>query len=314
MSARIVEWADGTPSVGQAAVAIGVFDGVHVGHVALITDTVTLARESGLPAVVITFDRDPEQVVSPDKHVPQLLSLEDKLQMIGECGADVILVIPFCMRLAEMAPERFVDDVLMSAVAPVSISVGHDFRFGRNASGTVATLTGLGETHGFTVRPHALVNVDGEPVTATRIRALIAAGEVQAAAALLGRPHRLDGRVVHGRGEGAPLLGIPTANIIPWHHGALPAEGVYAGAVVIDGTQWGAAISVGLAPSFPQATEQLEVHVIDFEGDLYDKDLRVEFFERMRAQRAFDDPAELSASMHADIARAAKIASARLAD
>ena len=295
------------PSLGSAVAAIGVFDGVHLGHRHLIGDAVALASRYGVHAVVVTFDRDPEQVVIPDRHVPQLLSLDDKLSLIAEAGASTIVVIPFCLRMAEMSPDRFLDEILLQVVKPRAVAVGHDFRFGVHASGDVELLRRFGHLHGFDVTAHELLEIDGAPVTSTRIRSLIAAGDVTAAAHLLGRPHRVSGRVGHGRGEGARAIGVPTANITPGVHSALPADGVYAGWALLDDARLPAAISVGRAPSFRDARDVLEVHVLDFEGDLYATDLTVEFATRLHDHAAFDDIEELAASIQGDIAHVRRV-------
>jgi len=302
VSIPIIEWDRGNESLGRAVAAIGVFDGVHIGHRALLADTTSVAHATGSRAIAVTFDRDPEQVVSPDKNIPQLLTLEDKLELISAENVDAILVIPFCMRLAAMAPKRFLDDVLLQAFEPIALAVGHDFRFGTKASGNVETLESFGAEHGFEVRPHELVQVDGIPVTATRIRTLISQGEVEAATRLLGRPHRVSGTVVHGRGEGSSKLGIPTANVTPWTHAALPADGVYAGTATVGGTRYGAAISVGKPPMFPESVDYLEAHIIDFKGDIYGDELVLEFHERLRGQLVYRDEDELARSIRADIA------------
>lgn len=287
--------------------AIGVFDGVHLGHQALLADAVARARQAEARAVVLTFDRDPDQVVTPEAAAPQLLTLDEKLEYLAASGADCVLVIPFCMRLAEMTPERFLDDVLTTAVDPIAVLVGRDFRFGSHASGTVATLERYGREHGFDVVAHELIERNGEPVTSTRIRRLVAHARIEEANALLGRAHRVTGRVAHGRGEGVSLLGVPTANVRPVAHAAVPGDGVYAGRVHVGGTVHPAAISVGVPPTFPDARDLLEAHLIDWEGDLYACDVVVEFVARLRDQTAFDSHAELSSAIRADIARAREV-------
>lgn len=300
MKARVVEWEMGGDSLGPAVVAIGVFDGVHVGHQALVRDTVALAWEKGVKAAVLTFDRDPERVLCLDSPPPQLLTLEDKLAFLDELAPDIVLVVPFCTRLAEMAPDRFLSDVLTAAFDPVAVMVGEDFRFGRYASGNVDSLRRFGGGHGFGTVAHGLVEADGGPVTATRIRALIAEGDVAAAARLLGRPHRVSGTVAHGRGQGV-VLGVPTANVVPHVEAALPAAGVYAGRVVTSEGEYKAGVSVGRAPTFPEAADVLEAHLIDFEGDLYGQEIAVEFTRRLRDQHAFGSAEELSEAMREDL-------------
>jgi len=308
MSARIVTWSQDTSSLGAATIAIGVFDGVHIGHQALLRETVADATARGIQAVAVTFDRDPDQVVSAGSAAPQLLSIADKLECIAQTGVDVILVVPFTPMLAEMAPESFVDSVLLAAMRPVTVHVGRDFRFGAQAAGDVGVLQRLGLTHDFQVLPHELVSADGVPVTSTRIRALVAAGDIAAATELLCRRPRVTGTVHRGRGEGVKL-GFPTANIAPAPYAALPADGVYAGrAILDDGVEWAAAISVGTPPSFPEARDYLEAHLVDFEGDLYGATVILEFFEKLRDQYAFDSLDQLTEAIADDVAATLEIA------
>lgn len=306
---RIVYWEPAMAPLGGCVVAVGVFDGVHVGHQALVRDAVEMARAREVCSVVLTFDRDPDQVVNPRTAMPQLLDLDDKLSLLAQQGEDVVLVVPFTERLAATAPLVFLDEVLLQTMSPVAVAVGYDFRFGHRAEGDVDLLVRYGAEHGFTVLAHELVRDTGAPVTSTRIRSLVESGDVAEAGRLLGHPHRVRGLVVRGRGEGAEL-DAPTANLVTAPFAALPADGVYAGRVEIDGVTYACAVSVGLPPSFPDATAHLEAHVIGFRGDLYGRSIAVEFLERIRAQRRFDDPTELAAAIRSDIEQVRHIASA----
>jgi riboflavin kinase/FMN adenylyltransferase len=299
---RIATWQYGMPSFGRAVAALGVFDGVHLGHQALVRDAVALGGASGATSVVVTFDRDPDQVVAPATAAPQLLDLDQKLSLLAELGPDAIAVMPFTRELAATPPLVFLDEVLLDAMEPVSVVVGHDFRFGHRAEGDTAVLVRYGAAHGFTVLAHELVSVDGVPISSTRIRALVASGDVAGAARLLGRPHRVRGSVHPGRGAGT-RIGFATANLLVDLYAALPARGVYAGRTTLDGALYPAAISVGRPPSFPEARDDFEVHVIGFEGDLYERSLAIEFLVRLRDQRAFTDPADLAAAIASDVAR-----------
>lgn len=300
----------GIHDIGPAAVAIGVFDGVHLGHQALVSDTIALAQRRGTSSCVLTFDRDPDQVVSPDHAAPQLTTLDDKLALLSGLYPDVILVVPFDPVVAAMTPDEFVTGVLKDASDPVACVVGYDFRFGARASGDANTLRELGQTHGFDVVTHPLIHIARKPITSTRIRGLVSTGQVAEARLLLGRPHRLRGTVVAGRGVGREL-GAPTANIDVDAAFALPAPGVYSGRAQVSGAAYAAAISVGPAPSFPGATCRLEAHLLDFSGDIYGQPIMVEFVEHLRAQRAFSSETELAAAIAADIAY---IAGLHLAD
>jgi riboflavin kinase/FMN adenylyltransferase len=297
---RTVLWTPETPSLGPSCAAVGVFDGVHLGHQALVRDAVRLAAAEECLSVVVTFDRDPDQVVHPAAAAPQLLDLEDKLSFLSDLAPDAILVVPFEARIATMAPFVFLDEVLLDALDAVSVVVGYDFRFGHRAEGDVDSLVRYGRGHGFTVVAHDLVNVDGEPVTSTRVRRLVASGDVAGAARLLGRPHRVKGDVVHGRAAGADL-GAPTANLAAGPFAALPADGVYAGRASVEGAAYAAGIAVGVPPTFPDSAVGFEVHLIDYEGDLYGRTVTVEFIERLRDQRAFDSEAELADAIAADL-------------
>jgi len=309
MSSTFIPWQIAAPSLGECLVAIGVFDGVHVGHQQLIRDLVARARARDTRAVVLTFDRDPELVVMPEQAAPQLMQLDDKLEALTALGADALLVVPFDRRVAALSPQRFVDELLLHACDPLELAVGEGFRFGVRAAGDVAELARLGAARGFGVHVQPLVTLGGSVVSSTRIRALLTEGRVADAAALLTRPHRVRGTVVHGRGAGRSVLGIPTANLRTDASAALPAEGVYAGVARVGKRTLGAAISVGRAPSFTEAHELVEAHLIRYEGPpLYDAELAVDFYERLRAQRRFTSTDELSDAMRADIARAEQIA------
>jgi riboflavin kinase/FMN adenylyltransferase len=296
----------GMDPLGPAVAAVGVFDGVHIGHQALIRDAVLLARTKDALSVVVTFDRDPDQVVNPAAASAQLLDLDDKLTLLAAQDPDVVLVVPFDQVLATMPPLQFLDEVLVASVRPVAAVVGYDFRFGHRAEGDVDLLVRYGAEHDFTVLAHDLVRVGGEPVTSTRIRTLVATGDVVGAAALLGRPHRLKGIVVSGRRAGREL-GAPTANLEISTYAALPADGVYAASTMVGDTVYPAAVSVGVPPMFPTATAALEVHVVGFEGDLYGRTLGVEFLERIREQRRFESPGELAVQIADDVHRVRRV-------
>jgi riboflavin kinase/FMN adenylyltransferase len=305
---RVVTWAPKQDNNGRAVTSIGVFDGVHVGHQALVLDAVLLAHDHEVSSAVVTFDRDPDQIVDPANAAPQLLPLDDKLRFLAELGPDLVLVVPFDKAVAALTPREFLDRVLLAAFRPVATLVGYDFRFGARASGNVDTLLAFGFEHGFDVAPHPLARVGDEPVTSTRVRALVAAGDVESARELLGRPHRLRGEVVHGRGEGK-TLGTPTVNLRTGRWAAKPADGVYAGRVEIDGATHAAGVSIGSPPTFPEAEAVVEAHVLGFEGDLYGRTLDLEFLARLRDLARFDTPKALAKAIAADLDRVKELAS-----
>ncbi len=303
---HVITWRPGMKPLGTMIVAIGVFDGVHLGHQALLRDAAKDAMRRDAHSVALTFDRDPDQVVTPDQAAAQLLTLEEKVRLIRECGISYVLVVPFTSTLAAMSAESFLDEVLAPSGELIGIHVGENFRFGARATGDLDTLYVWGVEHNVDVKPHSLLEVDGGPVTSTRIRALVADGDVTGAASLLGRPTRVTGTVHRGRGEGAQL-GFPTANVDPVPYAAIPANGVYAGRALLgDGRSYHAAIVVGRPPSFPAATDFLEVHLIGFEGDLYGAVISVEFCVRLRDQRSFESLDALVAAITADVARASE--------
>jgi riboflavin kinase/FMN adenylyltransferase len=308
LTSRIITWEPGTEPLGRAVAAIGVFDGVHLGHQGLLRDTVADAKARNVRSVAVTFDRDPDQVVSPSTAAPQLLTLAEKLRAIAMTGVDTILVIPFTPQVAQLPPESFLDDIFLAALTPVAVHVGNDFRFGKMATGDVTTLQRYGAMHSFEVVPHGLLASAGEAVTSTRIRRLVGEGQIEAATELLGKHPSVSGFVHRGRGEGA-AIGFPTANVVPEHYAAMPPDGVYAGrAHLANGASWAAAISVGRPPMFPEATDRLEAHIISFQGDLYGQPVTLTFWQRIRDQRSFGSVEELSSAIADDVADSLEIA------
>ncbi|MCE5203808.1 MAG: riboflavin biosynthesis protein RibF [Actinomycetia bacterium] len=298
---RVVTLGPGTEHLGPAVAAMGVFDGVHIGHQALVQAAIQQARQRDVAPVVLTFDRDPDRVVRPENAAPQLLELEDKLEFLCALEPEVVLVVPFDAPIAAMSPEVFFERVVLSTFDPVAFVVGHDFRFGHKAAGDVDTLSALGALHGFAVTAHPLVTADGAPITSTRIRALLAHGRVEDAALLLGRPHRVRGCVVHGRGRGV-VLGVPTANVRPHSYAAVPADGVYSARATVGGKTYDAAVSAGAPPSFPGSQDVVEVHLLGFDGgELHGEEIAVDFVARIRDLRAFDSTRDLVAAIRHDI-------------
>jgi riboflavin kinase/FMN adenylyltransferase len=287
-------------------VTIGAYDGVHRGHRALLADLLTRAEAARLSTVVVTFDRHPAYVVRPESAPKQLTGLEQKLELLAECGIDRTLVIPFDRARAEESAEEFVKSVLVDELSARLVVVGEDFHFGHDRRGNVELLRRLGDEHGFEVVGIGLTGDGVEPVSSTRIRALIAAGEVEEAARLLGRPHEVRGPVVRGDGRGGPELGFPTANVQVPDDIALPADAVYAGHFGrADRTVYGAAISVGRRPTFYEpgsAPVLVEAYLLHFEGELYGEQARVSFAHRLRDEQRFEKVEDLVAQMRVDVA------------
>jgi riboflavin kinase/FMN adenylyltransferase len=219
-----------------AAVTVGTFDGVHIGHRALISATVARARAGGLAAVVLTWDRHPNATLRPDRVPPLLTTQSRKVELVSELGAELLVVLGFDDELSRWSPDRFARDVLGRGLRARCVCVGEGWRFGHRASGDVASLRRLGRALGFDVHALALATAAGGPVSSSRVRAAVAHGDVELAARLLGRPHELEGRVVRGEQRGREL-GFPTANLDVEPALARPARGVYAGEASVGGAR-----------------------------------------------------------------------------
>lgn len=304
----VVTWSQGMRRIGPAVLAMGVFDGVHLGHRALLAEAAREAANRGVLSVALTFDRDPDRLVRGVDAPPHLMEDRVRIETLASSGVAVVLVVPFTPELLAMPAETFLSSVVSESLDVRSVHVGEDFRFGAGARGDLDTLYVWAAENDVDVHPHPLLRVDGTPVSSTRIRSLIAAGDVAGASALLDRPYEVSGTVHSGRGEGRGL-GFPTANLSPAAGAALPSDGVYAGwARLEDGSRWPAAIVIGRPPTFPEARDHFEVHLIGFEGDLVGSVLTASFLDRLRDQRTFGSLDALKAAIRDDVATAARIA------
>lgn len=285
----------------DAAVALGVFDGVHRGHQALIEGMVRTARATGGRAVVLTFDRDPDERFG-GPGFKKLMGDDARIRALDALGADEVVVAPFTDRLASLDPAAFLERAFGNRIVG-SVHVGQGFRFGRGAVGNASDLRLWADRSGADVLVYDLEQEGGEPISSTRIRALLAEGDVAGAAALLGRPYELEGVVQRGRGEGADF-GIRTANLSVLDGLLAVADGVYAGYALVDGERYKAAVNVGIPPTFQgEATDNVEAHLLGFDGDLYGKPIAVQLVERLRPMRAFGSTDELVATITSDIER-----------
>jgi riboflavin kinase/FMN adenylyltransferase len=295
------------------AVTIGAFDGVHLGHQAVLRLVRDLATVRDLSATVLTFDRHPAEIVRPDSAPKLLTTLEQKLELLDAIGTvDECLVLRFDADRSKEPAEQFVEELLASVLRARVVVVGADFHFGYRRHGDVPLLQRMGAELGFETIGLGLVaspdgmaaRDDAAPYSSTRVRALLAAGDVRGAAEILGRPHEVWGPVEHGDGRGRDL-GVPTANVSVPDRICLPADGVYAGTLITDdGVERPAALSLGRRPTFyaEHGLLLLEAHVLDFEGDLYGRQVRVRFRESLRAQERFDTVDDLVAQMRRDVA------------
>lgn len=292
-----------------SVVCIGVFDGVHAGHRALIAEARAQADALGAPLIAVTFDPHPAAVLRPIAAPKSLASLDERVRLLKEAGADEVDILRFDQRMSTETPEEFVDFLVAQFDAKVVV-VGANFRFGSGAAGDVSTLRALGDSRGFRVRSVALRS-DGEPWSSTRIRSLLMEGQVEAANRILGRPYRLEGVVVHGDHRGREL-GYPTANLQPDGTPVVPADGVYAGWLTVEGDRLPAAISVGTNPQFDGADQRVEAYAIDRTGlDLYGRRAAVDFTDFLRSQAVFDSLEAFVARMGADVDQARALLAAR---
>jgi riboflavin kinase / FMN adenylyltransferase len=293
----------GLPSVPPerrpSAVALGVFDGVHLGHRAILGAAVAHARATGAPALACTFEPNPVEVLQPDRAPLPITTLDERLDLIAACGVDGTIVLTFTRELAAVEPEAFVKDVLVDRLAARQVVVGFNHRFGRAARGDAALLRELGERMGFNVDVVAPLTVDGVPVSSTAIRAALGRGDVDAAARMLGRPYTLPGTVVAGAGRGR-TLGFPTANVAPGRP-VLVAPGVYACTFEVGGQARRAVVNVGVRPTFGEATLAVEAYLLDFSGDLYGQTVQLTFVSRVREERRFPTVDALRAQIADDV-------------
>ncbi|MBB1253762.1 bifunctional riboflavin kinase/FAD synthetase [Streptomyces sp. OF3] len=277
---------------GRSVVTIGSYDGVHRGHQLIIGKTVERARELGVPAVVVTFDPHPSEVVRPGSHPPLLAPHPRRAELMAELGVDAVLVLPFTTEFSQLSPADFVVKVLVDRLHAKAVVEGPNFRFGHRAAGDVHLLAELGRDYDYEVLVFNLYESGeaggGRPFSSTLVRGLIADGDVAGAAEVLGRPHRVEGVVVRGAQRGR-ALGYPTANVETLPHTAIPADGVYAGWLNAGGEMMPAAISVGTNPQFNGVERTVEAYAIDRVGlDLYGQHVSVDFLARLRDQRTFD--------------------------
>ncbi|OII61110.1 riboflavin biosynthesis protein RibF [Streptomyces sp. CC53] len=290
---------------GRSVVTIGSYDGVHRGHQLIIGRAVERARELGVPAVVVTFDPHPSEVVRPGSHPPLLAPHHRRAELMGELGVDAVLVLPFTAEFSQLSPADFIVKVLVDKLHARAVVEGPNFRFGHRAAGNVDYLAELGATYDYEVEIVDLYVTgeagDGRPFSSTLARSLVAEGNVTGAAEILGRPHRVEGVVVRGAQRGREL-GYPTANVETLPYTAIPADGVYAGWLTADGERMPAAISVGTNPQFDGKERTVEAYAIDRVGlDLYGQHVAVDFLSFVRGQQKFASIGELLEAIAEDV-------------
>ncbi|MFI6688686.1 bifunctional riboflavin kinase/FAD synthetase [Streptomyces sp. NPDC050485] len=296
---------------GRSVVTIGSYDGVHRGHQLIIGRAVERARELGVPSVVVTFDPHPSEVVRPGSHPPLLAPHHRRAELMGELGVDAVLILPFTSEFSKLSASDFVVKVLVDKLHAKLVVEGPNFRFGHRAAGNVEVLAELGRTYDYEVEVIDLrVRGEaggGEPFSSTLTRRLVATGDIEGAAEILGRPHRVEGVVVRGAQRGREL-GYPTANVETLPHTAIPADGVYAGWLTAAGERMPAAISVGTNPQFDGTERTVEAYAIDRVGlDLYGLHVAVDFLAYVRGMAKFDSIEDLLEAIGNDVKRSTEL-------
>ena len=299
---------------GRSVVTIGSYDGVHRGHQLIIGRAVERARELGLKSVVVTFDPHPSEVVRPGSHPPLLAAHHRRAELMEALGVDALLILPFTAEFSQLTAGEFIETVLVDALHAKLVVEGPNFRFGHKAAGDVGFLSAMGLTHDYDVDIIDLYVTgdagDGRPFSSTLTRRLIAEGDVEGAMEILGRPHRVEGVVVRGAQRGRDL-GFPTANVETLPHTAIPADGVYAGWLHVEGEAMPAAISVGTNPHFDGTARTVEAYAIDRVGlDLYGLHVAVDFLTYLRGMEKFDSIDALLERMADDVKRARELVDA----
>lgn len=321
-------WEDlaGVPrDIGPSVVTLGNFDGVHRGHQRVLRQLVDAAAEREAAAVVICFDPHPAKVHRPDQAPELIMGLQDRIETLGVTGIDALLMVRYTLGFAAQTPEEFVRKVFVETLRAKAVVIGHDVRFGRGNTGDLQTMRELGNRLGFEViaiddfgshLPVDATEADGDRrCSSTWVREALEAGDVETAARILGRSHRMRGEVVHGAARGR-ALGFPTANLAPDSSGYIPADGIYAGWLVDEShVRWPAAVSVGSNPTFEGVSRQVEAHVIDRpreevgDFDLYGQNVVVEFVQRLRGMVAYTGPEALIAQMRVDVSQSREVLS-----
>lgn len=299
---RTIRGLPSSPPDAGSVVALGVFDGVHLAHRAILAAAVGRARAAAVPAVACTFDPHPAQVLQPDRAPRPITTLDERLALLEEAGIDAAVVLEFTPTLAAVEAEAFVKDVLLGRLRARQVVVGFNHRFGRGAAGDARLLQDLGGRLGFEVAVMPPLLVDGVPVSSTEVRQVLGRGDVELARRYLGRPYTLGGRVVEGAGRGRQL-GFPTANIEPDRPPLVP-PGVYACLARTPGGQFGAVANIGVRPTFGGEGLVIEAHLLDFSGALYGARLALAFARRLREERRFPGPQALREQIGHDAAAA----------
>jgi len=295
-------------AVPSSVITLGNFDGIHLGHQALLRNAVADARARGIPSIVFTFDPHPLKVLAPRRAPGLLVTVEDKMQLFEAAGIDIVILQAFDNAFARLEAHDFVGQFLVQSLKLKKIWAGRDLRFGRSRLGTVDSLAAWGREWGFEVGIVEPVMIAGERVSSSRIRQLIDTGCVDQVHSMLGRYFHVSGKVVRGQRRGRDL-GFPTANIESRTE-VLPLDGIYATMIEVQGQSWSSATSIGLNPTFGEGPRTVEAFIFDFDRDIYDQDVKLSFVKRIRGEQKFSSVEALIAQMHQDVAAAKEILNA----
>lgn len=280
--------------------ALGTFDGIHIGHQAIIAHTLRQAKDNNCNSAVFTFSNHPLTIIDADRCPPLIITNQDKVGLLAKLGIDMLFNVPFSAELLQLTPEEFID-TLVGNIHLRHIIVGANFTYGYRGAGTPALLQAAGARYGFTVDVVNMVDVDGVVVSSTAIRQLVSEGAVRQAAKLLGRPVTLSGTIIQGDQRGRQL-GFPTANLATMQELLIPADGVYAVYVYDEtGSRFNGVANIGNNPTFTRQTHRIEVHILDFHRMVYGQPLTIQFIDRIRGEIAFTSIEQLKAQMHSDI-------------
>lgn len=291
------------------SVALGNFDGVHVGHQQILRHTVETAHRKGRDAVVYTFDPHPRLVLNLEPEIPRIITSREREELLEHLGIDVLILAEFTLDFAAQTPEQFVDDVLVEELGARNLFIGENYRFGRKRSGTPQTLRQMAPEKGFTVHVIPPVKVGDLTVSSSKIREHLGKGEIREANLLLGREFTMEGKVIHGHSRGK-ALGFPTANIKP-EPKLYPPEGVYAVYCRTGGAVYSGVMNIGWNPTFKDRRRAYEVHIFDFDSSLYGETIKIYFVERLRPEQAFVSVDELVAQIRRDVQRGRELLTGR---
>ncbi len=295
-------------SLKNVVLTIGNFDGVHIGHQALFNQVIEKAESIDGTSVVITFEPHPIRVIKSNKHFPLITLYEQKVELIGATGVDTLICIPFTREFAAIPARTFVKEILCDKLGMKAIVVGQDYSFGRKREGDIFLLKEMAVAHGFDVIISEWIDLEGGRISSTEIRNLVREGGVEEAKKLLGRYYQVRGTVIRGRDRGGRLLGFPTANLTLYDE-LCPKGGVYAVTVEYQDTTYQGVANIGYSPTFDNGEFSVEVHILDFDQNIYERPIRVNFIRRLRGEKKFPGPEALSEQISLDIEKARELLS-----